>query len=98
MLQYNRIDVSEGIDINKRSKSKECKIFHYWYFKDIGFKFEPYLCNSCHGLMQKALNFNNNAIVYFKASVYRIHFWYMSKDYAINIMNNSNLIDKMGFL
>ena len=31
-------------------------------------------------------------------SAYRIHFWYMSKDDAINIMNNSNLIDKMGVL
>ena len=94
MLQYNRIDVSEGIDINKTSKSKECKICHYWYFKDIGFKFEPYLCNGCHGLMQKAMNFNNVAIVYVKGSVYRIHFWYMSKDDAINIINNSSLIDK----
>ena len=94
MLQYNRIDVSEGIDINKTSKSKECKICHYWYFKDIGFKFEPYLCNGCHGLMQKGMNFNNVAIVYVKGSVYRIHFWYMSKDDAINIINNFSLIDK----
>ena len=48
--------------------------------------------------MQKALNFNNNAIVYFKGSAYRIHFWYTSKDYAMNIMNNSSLINKMGVL
>ena len=32
MLYYDRIDVSEGIDVNKTSKSKECNIFHYWYF------------------------------------------------------------------
>ena len=38
------------------------------------------------------------AIVYVKGSTYRIHFWYMSKDDAINIMNNSNLIGKMGVL
>ena len=94
MLQYDRIDVSEEIDINKTSKSKECKICHYWYFKDIGFKFEPYLCNGCHGLMQKGMNFNNVAIVYVKGSVYRIHFWYMSKDDAINIINKFSLIDK----
>ena len=48
--------------------------------------------------MQKAVSFNNIAIVYVKGSVYRIHFWYMSKGDAINIMNNSNLIDKMGVL
>ena len=48
--------------------------------------------------MQKAVNFNNVAIVYIKESDYRIHFWYMSKDDAFNIMNNSNLIGKMGVL
>ena len=34
MLQYDGIDVSEGIDINKTSESKECMLCHYWYFKD----------------------------------------------------------------
>ena len=48
--------------------------------------------------MQKAVNFNNVAIVYVKESAYRIHFWYMSKHDPINIMNNSNLIDKIGVL
>ena len=48
--------------------------------------------------MQKAVSFNNFAIVYVKGGAYRIHFWYMSKDDAIKIMNNSNLIDKMGVL
>ena len=32
MLNYDRIDISEGIDVNKTTKSKECNIFHYWYF------------------------------------------------------------------
>ena len=48
--------------------------------------------------MQKAASFNNITIVYVKGSAYRIHFWYISKDDAINIMNNSSLIDKMGVL
>ena len=96
MLQYDRIDISEGIDINKTNASKECKICHYWYFKDIGFKYEPHFCNGCHGLTQKAVSFNNVAIVYVKGSDYRIHFWYMSKEDAINITNNSSLIDKTG--
>ena len=80
---------------NKTSSSKECDICRYWYFKDIGFKYEPYLCYGCHDLMQKAMSFNNFTIVYFKGSAYRISYWYMSKDDAINIMNGSNLIDKM---
>ena len=48
MLEYNRIGISECIDVNKTSLSKECDICHYWYFKNIGSKYEKYLCNSCH--------------------------------------------------
>ena len=55
MLEHNIIDISEVTDINKTSASKECKICHYWYFKDIGFKYEPYLCNGCHSLCKKLL-------------------------------------------
>ena len=98
MLEYNRIDVSEGINIKKTNSSKECKICHYWYFRNIGFKYEPHLCDDCHGLMQKAVSFNDVAIVYVKGSACRIRFWYMSKDDAINIMNSSSLIGKMGVL
>ena len=50
MLQYERIDVFKGIDLNKSEKSKKCMICHYWYFKDIGYKYEPYVCNGCHDL------------------------------------------------
>ena len=98
MIEYERIDISEGIDVNKTNLSKECDICHYWYFKDIGFKFETYLCNGCHDLMQKAISFNNIAIVYIKESAHRIHFWYTSKNDAINIMNGSNLVHKRGVL
>ena len=51
MLQYNRIDVSEGIDINKTNKSKERMLCHYWYFKNVGYKFQTYLCNGCHAVL-----------------------------------------------
>ena len=98
LLEYGRIDISERIDVNKTNFLKECDIYYYWYFKDIGFKYEKYLCNGCHDLMQKAMSFNNVAIAYVKENAYRIHFWYMSKDDAINIMNGSNLVDKRGVL
>ena len=98
MLEYERIDISEGIDVNKTNLSKECDICHYWYFKDVGFKYENYLCNGCHDFIQKAISFNNVPIVYVKGSAYRINFWYMCKDDAINIMNGSNLDDKRGVL
>ena len=49
---------------------------------------------SCHDLMPKAINSNDVAIVSVKGSDYRIHFCYMSKDDATNIMGNSNLNEK----
>ena len=48
--------------------------------------------------MQKAMSFNDIAIVYVKGNACRIHFWYMSKDDAISIMINSNLINEKGVL
>ena len=98
MLEYDRIYISEGIDVNKTNLSKECDICYYWYFKDIGFKCEPYLCNGVHDLIQKAMSFNNIVVVHVKGSACRIHFWYMSKDDAINVMNGSNLTDKRSVL
>ena len=44
------------------------------------------------------MGFNNIAIVYIKGSTYRIHFWYMSKDDGIKIMNGSKLVHKRGVL
>ena len=45
--------------------------------------------------MEKAINFNDVAIVSVKGNDYRIHFLYMSKGDPISIMNNSNLSEKM---
>ena len=44
------------------------------------------------------MSFNNIAIVYVKRSVYKINFWYMSKDNVANTMNGSNLVDKRDVL
>ena len=98
MLEYERIDISEGLDVSKSDKSKECDICHYWCFLDKNFNYEPYICNGCHYLMQKAMNFNDGAIVSIKDNDYRIHFWYMSRGDAISVMHNSNLNDKTGVL
>ena len=69
MLEYDRIDISEGIDINETSASKECNICHYWYVLDKSFNYDPYLCNGCHDLMQKAMSFKNVAIVSIKGNI-----------------------------
>ena len=54
MLQYERIDLSEGIDTDKTSTSKKCILFHYWYFKNIGNRFESNVSNKCHDILMTA--------------------------------------------
>ena len=39
MLYYNKINISEGVDVNKVSASKESFICHYRYFAGKGFEF-----------------------------------------------------------
>ena len=66
MLESDRVDISEGIDVNKTNKWKKCDMSHYWYFSNMGFTCEPYLCNGCHDSMEKAMSFNDVAIVLLK--------------------------------
>ena len=54
MLWYQKIDVSERIDVIKTTASKECELCHYWFFKDVGFKFEERVCNRCHDSLTMA--------------------------------------------
>ena len=98
MLECDRTDISEGIDVDMSDKSKECMLCHYWYFLNKNFSYGPYLCDGCYNIMQKCNKFKNIAIVHVKKSVYRIYFLYMSKREAKKLMENSNLIDKKGVL
>ena len=61
MLYYDRIDISEGIDLAKSNKSKECMICHYWFFNH-GFKFQDFVCNAWHDLTMLCLNISDIAI------------------------------------
>ena len=63
MLRYQKIDVSEGIDGNKTSASKEWELCHYWFYKDIGLKFEEHVCNKCHGLLTMVYSLKNITIL-----------------------------------
>ena len=93
-MQYDRIDVSEGIRINEISESKECMLCHCWYFKDINFKFQPYLCNGCHAVSMMAHELKNIAILNAKGVDYSCILWGISRDEAVNGLNNSALEDK----
>ena len=64
MLYFDRIDVSEVIDVNKTSTSNECDICHYWYFLNFSFKFQLNVCNRCHDLLTMSMILNDSAILY----------------------------------
>ena len=61
MLYFHRIEVSEEIDVNKTSASKEFDICHCWYPLNYSFKFQPNVCNRCHDLLMISLNLRNIA-------------------------------------
>ena len=84
------MDSSEGIDINITSASKKCMLCHYWYFKD-GFKFELHVCNKCHDVLMTAYELKNIAISTVKGVDYRCILQGVSKNGAVNILNNSVL-------
>ena len=71
MLRYQKIYVSEGIDVNKTSASKECELCDYWFFKGIGFKFEGHVCNKCHDLLTIAYSLKDIAILNAKGDTLR---------------------------
>ena len=91
MLSYEKIDVSEGIDTNKTSASKECMLCYHRYFKSVGFKFEPHACNKCHNVLVTAYDLK---ILNIKGVDFRCILWGISRDKIVNRLNNCVLEDK----
>ena len=89
MLRYQKNDVSEGIDVNKTSASKECELSHYWVFKDIGLKFEEHVPNKCHDLLMIAYSLKHIAILNAKGNTFRCILMGISKDDGLKRLNNS---------
>ena len=98
MLHFDRFDFSERNDVNKISTSKEFDVCHYWYFLNYGFKLQPNVCNRCHDLLMKSMNLSNIAILNIKGSDYRCSISLISKNEAINLMQNADLTEKGGTL
>ena len=94
MLQYERIDISEGIHFHNSNKSVECMNCHYWYFIDIGLKYQPYVYNKCHDLSMVVQDLQDLTILKIKNIDYRCYVFNMSKQEAIKLLNNSKLDNK----
>ena len=96
MLEYDRIELSEGIDVNKVDGSCECIIFHYWYFLEIlTFRLK---CIMVVMSMQMVMSHNSAAIVIFKGNDHKIHFFYISKYEARNLLRNADFTEQSGTL
>ena len=95
MLEYDRIDISEGIGIKKcKETSRECSLCKFYYFLDKNFNYEPYLYNGCYDMSLKAISMKNLAIINHNGNHYRVNFAFISRKDAFNLTNNSTIIDK----
>ena len=98
MLEYNRIDISEGIDIKKcKETSRECSLCKFCYFLDKNFSYGPYLCNGCY-MSLKVISMQNLAIINHNRNYYRVNFAFTSKKDAFNLIKNAVITDKKGTL
>ena len=99
MLEYDKIDISEGIDATQNKLvSKECSFCHFWYFVDKNFNYERYLCDGCHDMTMKVMSIKDLTLVCTNGNAYRVNFSFMSAKEAANLVRNSNLINKKGLL
>ena len=98
MICYDRIDTSEGIDVNKTSESKECNIFYYWYFLNKGFHFQPNFYNRCHDFLIMSMNLIHTAILNINSNDYHCVISKISNSKAIHSIQNTALTIKNGKL
>ena len=94
MLYYDRIEVSERIYINKTIVSKQCDIYHYWYFLDKGFMFQLNICSGCHDIPIMSMNLNNIAVLNINCIDYPCIITRISRSEVINLMQNIDLREK----
>ena len=99
MTEYDKIDISEGIDSTENKLvGKECSFCHFLYFIDKNFNYERYLCDGCHDISMKAMSTKGLTIVYANGNAYRVNFSFMSAKEASDLVRNSNLVNKKGLL
>ena len=99
MLEYDRIDISEGIDIKKcKEMSRECSLSKFYCFLDKNFNYGPYLCDGCYDMSLKAVSMQNLAIINHNGNHYRVNFAFISKKDVYNLIKNATIIDKKGTL
>ena len=95
MLEYDRIDISEAIDIKKcKETSRECSLCKFYYFSDKNFNYGPYLCNGCYDMSLKVISMKNLAIINHNGNHYRVNFAFISRKDASNLIKNAVIKDE----
>ena len=92
MLLYDRIDLSEGIDVNKASDSKECDIYHCLYFLEKGFSFQLCACNGCHDVLMMFMKRSDIAILNINNASYCCTIKKISEKEVIKLLKNPSLV------
>ena len=99
MLEYDKINISEGIDINKcEETSRECSLCKFYYFLDKNLKYGPYLCDSCYDMFMKTVITQNLTIINHNGNYYRVIFAFISKKDAYNLIKNAVILGEKGTL
>ena len=99
MLEYDRIDISEGTDIKKcKETSKECNLCKFYYFLDKNFSYGPYLCDGFYDMYKKAISMQNVVIINHNGNHYHVNFAFMSKKDACNLIKNAVIMGEKGTL
>ena len=99
MLEYDRIDISEGIVINKcEETSRECSLCKFYYFLDKNFKYGPYLCDACYDMFMKTLSMQNLTTINHNGNYYRVIFAFMTKKDVSNLIKNAAILGEKGTL
>ena len=99
MLEYDRIDISEGIDVPECNEtSRKCSLCKFDYFLNKNFNYQTYLCDGYHDISIKTTSMQNLAIIHHEGNAYRVNFVFMGKNDAFNLIKNSDIIDQKEML
>ena len=109
--EYDRINISEGIDINKCEETpRKCSLCKSYYFLDKKFKYGPYLCMvkyfmygyvfiyGYYDMSIKTVSMQNLAIINHNGNHCRVNFAFISKKDAYNLIKNAIIMGEKGTL
>ena len=99
MLEHDKINISEGIDINKcEETSRECSLCKFYYFLAKNFKYGPYLCDGSYDMFMKTVSSQNLTIINHNVNYYRVIFAFITKKDAYNLIKNAVILSEKGTL